>query len=105
MKFSIFVWSPVNGVSQFMLYSFLGVEFMVVSSVEVVNGFVVVEAIYFRGSSFWNCHSIFFWSGLVTLAKCILWIACSFVTPLNILRYNQVYSLFVQSSSQTPEFS
>ena len=45
MKFSIFVQSPINGVGLLMLYSFLGVGFIVVRSVVAVNGFVVVEAI------------------------------------------------------------
>ena len=48
MKFLIFVQSLVNGVGLLMLYSFLGAGFIVVRLVKVVNGFMVVEAIYFQ---------------------------------------------------------
>ena len=95
-KFSILVLLPVNSVGQLMLYSFLGAMFSVASSVKVINGFMVVEAIYFQS---WICHSVLFWSSSVMLAKCVSWIACSFVMPLNILRYNQEYKVLVQSSS------
>ena len=104
MKFSIFIQSLVNSVGLLILYSFLGVRFMVVMLVEVVNEFVAVDAIYFQRFFLLDLF-ICFLSGSVMLTECISWIACSFVMPSNILRYNQVYSLFIQSSCQTPEFS
>ena len=70
MKFSIFVLSLVNSVGRLMLYSFCGVRFMVVMSVEVVNGFVVVDAISSKGSSYWTHHSVsFLWLSSVNSNK------------------------------------
>ena len=88
----------MNGVGLLILYSFLGVGFIIVKLVEVVNGFVVADAICSKGSSYWiHC----FGSGRVSvmLTRCVSWIACSFVMPLIILGLNQAYKVQVQSSS------
>ena len=46
-KFSIFVRSLVNGVGLLILYSFRGVGFIVVISVNVENGFMVANGLSF----------------------------------------------------------
>ena len=95
----------MNGVGLLILYSFHGVGFIGVRLVDVVNGFVVADAISSKGSSYWICS---FSSGRVsvTLTECISWIACSFVTPSNILRYNKAYKFDgSRVQVQMPEFS